>query len=143
MLLVCSLSNATDIKKPTEIVQPLPIKISSNGQDYICYKPKDGLVLAEIFEDYHLFFKYSSLLENKIDILEQQNLLLKNDAKIWKKNAEQMKIRGDLYLKQFKMQKNLYTDLSSYHQKSIKYQWIPWALTAVVGVGFGIALAIK
>ncbi|PNX48316.1 MAG: hypothetical protein BV456_09910 [Thermoplasmata archaeon M8B2D] len=121
----------------------MPIKIKSNNEQFICYQQNDGLILAKIFEDYHTLFKYSGLLEDEILGLKKQKLLLENDSKIWEQNAENMKKRGDLYLKEFEMQKNLYNDLSEYHQKSTKYFWIPWALTAVVGVGFGIALAIN
>lgn len=145
MLLICSINSEANERPQKEYLEPEAVKVVDvSGNEFVCYKPKDGVTVARIFVDYHTLWSYALSLEQEKKTFKTEISLLEKKAYLWEYTAVEMKERGDLYLESFKSENEALMKMSEDRYKKQKWAWLPWSLTAVVAIAFGVtAFALK
>lgn len=146
MLLLCSTSNASENgpdRPQSERLEPKAIVVNSGGASYVCYSPKDGVEVGRIFSDYHALWAYSLLLEKEITSYKREIGWLNKEIVLWKRQSDEFKERGDVYLSSFETEHKLLLESERARYQKDRWAWVPWSLTAAVAVVFGIAYATK
>lgn len=145
MLFLCSMSNANEgpDRPIKERLEPKAIVVNNGGSSYVCYSPKDGVEVGRIFSDYHALWSYSLNLEKEIQSYKREIELSVKERNLWMKQSDEFKKRGDLYLESFEKEHQLLLESERERYSRDRWSWLPWSLTAVVAVFFGVTYAVK